>query len=288
MKIDENLVRCRICGNGSFAENTRYSGTTERYHHRSFLYGRCQKCRSINLLETISPDYTDYFTGQTVSKLKVNRFSSLLSRLDINSQHTILDYGCGKGALVKALLKKGFQVDGYEPYDQEFSSLTAGKRYDLIFLTHVFEHIENYPSFFSDLDRFLAPGGMILTIHPSATRIPPLNDSCPYQNYQVHAPYHLIVPSDKSTISLFEKYGYSLKELIPYDVQRSGFRDNNRVSALLTKAVGGTKEKAVGIPKKSKLKAFFSSPFSFFNNMFLNTKDAYSSTFIFQKKIMKN
>jgi len=53
---------------------------------------------------------------------------------------TILDYGCGKGSLVK-LLSKEFEVYGYDPYVEEFSLLPVHK-VDMVVSTDFLEHIE--------------------------------------------------------------------------------------------------------------------------------------------------
>ena len=53
---------------------------------------------------------------------------------------TILDYGCGKGGLVN-LLKKDYEVYGYDPYVPEFSRFPEVK-IDMLVSTDFLEHIE--------------------------------------------------------------------------------------------------------------------------------------------------
>ena len=52
--------------------------------------------------------------------------------------HTILDYGCGKRLLQKAL---GYAITNYDPAIPEFAARPKG-RFDLVVCTDVMEHIE--------------------------------------------------------------------------------------------------------------------------------------------------
>jgi hypothetical protein len=280
--MDKNNYSCLYCGSKEFIEHSNFKGSTSRYAEGSFTYARCSGCKSFNNLGSHEIDYSDYINGDSVSEIKVNRFISFIKKLNFDGE--ILDYGCGNGALVKALNKKGFHVDGYEPYNKAFKNISE-KKYSLVYSTHVFEHISDYSEFFKKLNNFTKVRSLVISIHPSASRIKKLNNKCKFQNYTLHAPFHLGVPSDEATIKLFKKNGFKLIRKIGYDIQRSGFKDNSRVSALLTNVTGGIKENAVNIGIFKKVKAFMKAPFGFFNTMFLNTKDRYVSTFVFEKII---
>lgn len=52
----------------------------------------------------------------------------------------ILDYGCGKGGLVRALNEAGYRASGYDPAVEEFSS--RPKPSDIVICTDVLEHVE--------------------------------------------------------------------------------------------------------------------------------------------------
>jgi DNA phosphorothioation-associated putative methyltransferase len=47
---------------------------------------------------------------------------------------TILDYGCGRGADVRWLKERGYQVDGYDP---KFAPILPDKTYDAVLLNYV-------------------------------------------------------------------------------------------------------------------------------------------------------
>ena len=54
---------------------------------------------------------------------------------------SILDYGCGKGTLEKALKAKGFNIYGYDPAVEEYSKYPKRKA-DFVVCCDVLEHIE--------------------------------------------------------------------------------------------------------------------------------------------------
>lgn len=58
-----------------------------------------------------------------------------------NNVKTILDYGCGKGSLVKLLNKNGFECFGYDLYVEEYSELPFCN-VDMVVSTDVFEHLD--------------------------------------------------------------------------------------------------------------------------------------------------
>lgn len=53
----------------------------------------------------------------------------------------VLDYGCGKGALVRALLSMGVDAEGYDPAVQQYAALPVGQ-FDFVVSTDVLEHVE--------------------------------------------------------------------------------------------------------------------------------------------------
>ncbi len=279
------MIACKLCEGNVFNEQTYFKGSTGRYKTEFFKYGRCFTCGSVNNLSLDDPDYTDYATGTKISSLKVKRFERFLEKNGIGKTSLILDYGCGNGALVLELKRRGYlNIQGYEPFNEKYQDpITQSHKYDHVYLTHVFEHISDYTEFFNLLNKITAPKARIITIHPSSTRIPRLNSDCPFQNYAFHAPFHLAIPSDKETINLFMKNNFTLKKQLSYDVQRSGIKDNNNVTALLSWSLGGTKESWLGVSLKKKALAALSSPFSFIDKLFFHTRDSYVSTFIFEK-----
>jgi len=78
-----------------------------------------------------------------------------------NTIHTILDFGCGPGPVLATLLKqRGFQVDMYDIFFKPDESYRK-KKYDLITMTEVLEHIKDPLSIMRDLTRCLSKKGKI-------------------------------------------------------------------------------------------------------------------------------
>ncbi|HLD72468.1 MAG TPA: class I SAM-dependent methyltransferase [Candidatus Nanoarchaeia archaeon] len=280
------MIACKLCSGKVFKEQTLFKGSTDKYKTEFFKYGRCFTCGSINNLSQDNPDYSDYATGTKISHLKVKRFERFLEKNGIGKHSLILDYGCGNGALFLELKKRGYlNTKGYEPFNEKYSdSINQDQKYEVVYLTHVFEHIPDYIKFFKIINTITAPKAKIITIHPSSTRVPPLDPVCPFQNYAFHAPFHALIPSDSETIKIFLKNNFTLQKHISYDIERSGIKDNNLVTALLARSLGGTKESWLGVSTGKKALAALSSPCSFLDKMFFHTKDYFVSTFIFEKK----
>lgn len=82
---------------------------------------------------------------------------------------TALDFGCGPGPVLAALLQQqGFAVDIYDPYFAP-EKVYANKRYDLITATEVFEHLQDPLQTAQLLKDHLNDGGIlaIMTLfHP--------------------------------------------------------------------------------------------------------------------------
>ncbi|MBL8580121.1 MAG: glycosyltransferase family 29 protein [Mesorhizobium sp.] len=86
--------------------------------------------------------------GYGVASVKLARYAEIMG-LSIGYQR-LIDYGCGKGTLGKAIARTGIDVCCYDPYVHEFSDRPRG-RFDLLVSTDVLEHIPE-----PDLDAVLA------------------------------------------------------------------------------------------------------------------------------------
>lgn len=86
----------------------------------------------------------DFGNRPTGAGLAENLSSAILKCHKINMANSILDYGTGKGKLIKHLKKKlppNILVDGYDPAVDEFSS-KSDKQYDIVTCLDVLEHVE--------------------------------------------------------------------------------------------------------------------------------------------------
>ena len=174
------------------------------------IFAQCISCKTLqtvpnaeweNECTEIYANYSPYFQAsgneQTVFDpnhdkpvSRSNRLIlSLQERLEIKKTGTLLDFGCGNGAFLKAFaeLNSEWKLYGYdldETHQQEVLSIPnveefyysnldqISQRFDLISMVHVLEHIPNPIKILQSLRRLLRPNGMILIQVPDWTENP--------------------------------------------------------------------------------------------------------------------
>ena len=95
-------------------------------------------------------------------------------RVYLKKNTSILDYGCGSGDFVKYLRSKSIDAYGYEPNynfrEHDFLTNQEGwknKKYEVIVLWHVLEHIHNPFDLIQSLKKRLNKGGKIFIAIPN-------------------------------------------------------------------------------------------------------------------------
>jgi SAM-dependent methyltransferase len=131
---------------------------------------------------------------------------------------SILDFGCGSGDVLLSMRKNGFsQVTGFEPHLPEAIDYRNGvvvhntlesirsRRFDLVLVNHVFEHLQDPHAALEDLIDLLADDGSIVLRMPFA-------DSSAWRTYrgnwvQLDPPRHVVIQTRASVDILCEKHG---------------------------------------------------------------------------------
>jgi 2-polyprenyl-3-methyl-5-hydroxy-6-metoxy-1,4-benzoquinol methylase len=167
----ERLLKCPLCKSGLFLHQTEIKDFA--VSKENFMLCRCSGC---NLTFTnprpkedkIKPyyDFPEYYSHEDKAKniiqfvyqkirnyavgQKVKLFESLIPK------GRILDYGCGTGDVLKALQDKDWKITGIEPNEKarkiansktnkqvfkNIEEIENQKKYDIISLFHVLEHI---------------------------------------------------------------------------------------------------------------------------------------------------
>ncbi len=98
---------------------------------------------------------------------------------------TVLDVGCGFGFFLQAALEAGFEAYGVDLSPDAVAKASErspgrvfqgvvdeveelkGKTFDVVFASHVVEHIVDVGAFVGDLAKRLAPGGILVMVTPN-------------------------------------------------------------------------------------------------------------------------
>lgn len=117
-----------------------------------------------------------------------------------------LDYGCGPGPVLGELLtRRGFDVSNYDPFYAPNEAL-LNKKYDLITLTEVLEHVFDPNKVFQTLAQALKPEGILAVM---TSFVPRSNEDYLTWWYKRDAT-HVVFYHLKSFEALAERYGLTM------------------------------------------------------------------------------
>lgn len=215
---EEKCAACEAQGPDLVSEHGRARSNVRAFQQESFALWRCRRCASIHAAE--QADLTRYYASYPFFALPDDwRLCALydhqlqrLRRAGISPRHRILDYGCGAGAFVRHLLRRGFQnAVGYDAYSSAFNQPSAlAARYDCIISQDVLEHVPNPGHFLDQLSELTEPGGVIALGTPNASAI-----TLDRHVHALHAPYHRHIFSKRALLAAGIKRGWQLERYYP-------------------------------------------------------------------------
>lgn len=150
---------------------------------------------------------------------------------------SILDIGCGTGDFIVACKNHGWEVNGIEPnekarqltvkklqlknnlknekiiYSDIQELVEANKRYDVITMWHVLEHVYNLKEYIKQLKKLLDTNGTLIIAVPNFNSFDAEHYKDKWAAYDV--PRHLWHFSRKSIEFLFEKEGLKVSDTLP-------------------------------------------------------------------------
>ena len=143
-------------------------------------------------IDSIPGDYFDgYFNAFYSSYFEIINL--------VNKNQDILDVGCGGGLLVNYLSILGYKINGFDNYlynphtkainevinskdlvvNSDIKNFKSEKKYDLIFLSNVVEHIDDWEGCLRHLEKLLKNKGRIVFLLP---------------NYNFPIEFHFMIP----------------------------------------------------------------------------------------------
>lgn len=167
---------------------------------------RCQSCKimyrfPVSKTEKVAEFYQDrYQSGATTNLPDSNELDSLidshfdtigknyqmriqiLQALGIPPEASILEYGCSWGYGVKQFEQAGFKAKGFElskpralyakgklGVDVSYIQTYQKNEFDVVFCSHVLEHVPNVLEILRSFVKWLKPGGMMVLITPNGS-----------------------------------------------------------------------------------------------------------------------
>ena len=191
-------LRCVVCGQArtSDCETASVRSNVRAFTHERFAVWRCAQCRSIHATDEV--DLAHYYSGYPVHdavldwKLHVV-YGSMLQRLKhagLRPDHSILDYGCGKGLLVRYLQQSGYQrTVGFDRYAADYSDPSVlQQRYDCIVSQDLIEHVDDPIALLAQFNAMALPGAIVSIGTPDAEALD-LRDPEAFV-HALHLPFH--------------------------------------------------------------------------------------------------
>ncbi len=161
-------MKCKLCSYQNLQE----------IRHNGELYYFCPLCEFIFLKEEFIPGphkerarYEEHDnTHQNEGYVHMfEKFITAVIEPRASEIDSVLEFGCGPGPVLADLLEeKGFTVDKYDPYFFPCKVFT-GKKYDLITVTEVYEHLRDPLGITEMLISHLKPGAylaLMTSFHP--------------------------------------------------------------------------------------------------------------------------
>ncbi len=217
---------CLIC-DGDYVEN-EINGKIGYYCEKCHLHKSLNLKKSENVYESEFWEKSDYseFTGSDFTDKGVQdlvlTFESWYSYFKpfLEKKKKVLDIGSGTGISCIMLEKKGFEMTGVDPdpknsqlinsrletgkcINSYFENLHIENKVDVIWITHVIEHLEKPDELLEKCKEWIKPGGTICIAVPDG-------DNPSMLSHSLNNPYHIYHFTKNSLKLLFEKCGYEI------------------------------------------------------------------------------
>lgn len=243
--------KCCICCNSSRLAEVNY-----RLNEIIFVLEKCEDCGVAWLKQNFSLDeiksaHAELYLGNNYKKkfnfpwveflvkFLLERQLSILKPFLVNGK-SLLEIGCGRGTALRFFKNKGMDVRGIE-LDQRMKAMIADDlevtfdsldvlidknpliKYDIIFMWHVFEHINDIPEILNNISMILKKNGLLCLAVPNfgSFQSSYFKDSW----FHVDFPRHLWHFNDAGLQLLMRQFGLRLlkKDNGQFDMDVYGF-----------------------------------------------------------------
>lgn len=247
-KIKEKIIKfCPSCLSNNFSYHTYGYDYEYKTSTNKWTIVCCKRCDLLYLknrphTSTIKKIYPKKYYSFNYDKISsVARYGkSFLDKLKfkkflpkINNQNLkFLDIGCGDGRYLELMHKKfnlkksnchgldfknykliELKKKGYNITHKNFSEYTPKKKFDIITMFHVIEHVESPRNYLKKIKRLLSKNGLLILETPNYDSIDArIFKKSFWGGY--HIPRHFVVFNDINLVKLSKKFGYLLKKKI--------------------------------------------------------------------------
>lgn len=191
------------------------------------------------------------FGGAVELAVKMFRFARALKIYFLNNKaKSILDIGSGRGWMLY-FLKKYFKYDmamgtqisenayrfskeklKLEIYNKDLLELSFEKKFDIITILHVLEHLENGELYVEKMRRLLNDKGLLFIEVPNYNSWSRILTKEHWLALDIK--HHLIFFTPSSLISLLEKHNFKIKKVRTFSLEYSAFTSTQSVVNLIT------------------------------------------------------
>ncbi len=208
---------CNVCDTpGTYEQATEVLPVpcnVKEFKDDIFTVWRCRNCGSLHCKE--EADLGSYYARYPFRLHQMDfhtriGYRNRLTRLQaagLTPEHSILDFGCGKGLFVDFLIEHGYpNAFGYDPFSEKFaSSAPLNRNFDFVVSYDVIEHVPDPRAFVSKMCSLSARNGTIVLGCPNAAEIPIRRGD--EHIVELCQPYHQHILSETAMRGLVRKAG---------------------------------------------------------------------------------
>ncbi len=209
------VASCKKCGLWYLSTRLTEESMIEQYSSNQYFEGG-------------EGGYSSYEEQENTLRLTFRRFLKVLKKR-YNVGGSLLEIGCGYGYLLSEAGKYFSNIEAtdfsakalsnaskfaHAVYQGSIDAVPANKKYDLIILAHVIEHIYSPLDFLSKVQSYLKPGGLMAVATPNKGSLwfPVMRERWP--SFKV--PEHITFYEKKTLSLLMEKTGLTDIEKVAY------------------------------------------------------------------------